>query len=146
MRPMLTDEAVARLPLEFGTDELLADILGNRSTRRHSTALAIVGVAVLCGIAFAIFVPNPFDLAVYRFGGSAVSDGTSLYGVEDPATGRLFTYPPFAALLFVPLAHLPVWLTTATWTALGVAALGGTVLLFLREQRVDLSPRLSSAR
>ena len=109
---------------------------------RRSAALPIVGIAVVYGVVWAFVVPNPFDLAVYRFGGTAVSDGFPLYGTEDPVTGRLFTYPPFAALLFVPLAHLPTWVATAVWTSAGVAALGGTIQLFLHEQGTYLSLRL----
>ena len=106
---------------------------------RFSAALPILGIALLCGVALAFAVPDPFDLAVYRFGGKAVSEGRTLYGAEDPATGRLFTYPPFAGVLFVPLAHVPVALATATWAAAGVAALGVTMHLLLRERGVYLS-------
>jgi alpha-1,2-mannosyltransferase len=45
------------------------------------------------------------DLAVYRAGGAAALHGTSLYAA--PLVGSLpFTYPPFAAALFAPVALL----------------------------------------
>ena len=69
------------------------------------------------------------DLEVYRFGGSAVLHGQSLYAGPDPATGLPFTYPPFAALLLAPVAAVPAWVAASVWTAASVAALA--VLLHL---------------
>lgn len=51
------------------------------------------------------------DLHVYRLGGEAVLHGTSLYGVR--YFGLPFTYPPFAAVIFAPVAALP-WPVAAT--------------------------------
>ena len=73
------------------------------------------------------------DLFVYRYGGRAVLEGWSLYGSDDPVTGLPFTYPPFAALLMVPLAPLPGWASAGLWTALSAAALAAVVLLVRRE-------------
>ena len=136
----LSDGAVAALPLEHGRNELLADIMSTAQRVQVYAALSVLGVALLCGVACALIFPDPFDLAVYRFGGNTVSHGDSLYGAEDPATGRLFTYPPFAALVFVPLAHLPVTFAAAAWTAVGVAALGITIHAFLHEQCRHVGP------
>jgi alpha-1,2-mannosyltransferase len=47
------------------------------------------------------------DLSIYAAGGAAVLHGTPLYQLRF-AFGLRFTYPPFAALLFVPLHWLPV--------------------------------------
>ncbi|MFF2525522.1 glycosyltransferase 87 family protein [Streptomyces liangshanensis] len=44
------------------------------------------------------------DLTVYRAEGRAVLDGRDLYAVRATAAGLPATYPPFAALLFTPLA------------------------------------------
>ncbi|MCD1145991.1 glycosyltransferase 87 family protein [Kocuria sp. LUK] len=73
------------------------------------------------------------DLDVYRLGGAAVVDrhgfADELYGPGlDPAGdgGLPFTYPPFAALLFVPLAYLPEPLTEL---ALVLASTGVAVVL-----------------
>lgn len=44
------------------------------------------------------------DVAVYVRGGHALLDGADLYAVRDQVLP--FTYPPFAAILFVPLALL----------------------------------------
>ncbi|MFI6581460.1 glycosyltransferase 87 family protein [Embleya sp. NPDC050493] len=62
--------------------------------------------------------PSMVDLVVYRVEGLAVRDGIDLYGPLDTPHGLRATYPPFAALLFVPLTYLPADLLLG----LGVAA------------------------
>jgi alpha-1,2-mannosyltransferase len=69
---------------------------------------------------------NTVDLLVYRAAGSSVVDHVSPYtdlvAAGSPVHFLLFTYPPFAALLFVPLAELP--LTVArTIVAVGTVTL-----------------------
>ncbi|WP_109510212.1 glycosyltransferase 87 family protein [Nocardioides speluncae] len=63
------------------------------------------------------------DLSVYRFGGQTLLNGLPLYEGADPATVLPFTYPPFAALLFVPLTVLPWPVLVAVWSAASFAAL-----------------------
>jgi len=60
------------------------------------------------------------DLQVYRAGGEHVLAGTPLYdgGV---LLDLPFVYPPFAAVVFVPLTVLPLPLLKFLWTAAGVA-------------------------
>ena len=72
------------------------------------------------------------DLFVYRYGGRAVLDSLPLYEADDPVTGYPFTYPPFAAVVMVPLALLPVWLSAALWTATSVGALAAVVVVARR--------------
>jgi alpha-1,2-mannosyltransferase len=66
------------------------------------------------------------DLQVYRAGGEHVLAGAPLY-----AGGVLldlpFVYPPFAAVLFAPLALLPLGLLKALWTGAGIALLAYVV-------------------
>ncbi|MDX8029055.1 glycosyltransferase 87 family protein [Lentzea sp. BCCO 10_0856] len=69
------------------------------------------------------------DSAVYRSGALAVLNGEALYGhltaTPDWWVDLPFTYPPIAAVLFLPLALLPiqlVWAVFAAGTALGVGA------------------------
>ncbi|MEU6476226.1 glycosyltransferase 87 family protein [Streptomyces sp. NPDC047017] len=94
--------------------------------------LAVSFVAL--GVLFAALrVPMP-DALVYRAEGAAVLHGRDLYGFEVTA-GRLpATYPPFAAVLFVPTALLPV-------PALKAAFLAGNALLLA--WLVHLSARLA---
>ncbi len=91
-------------------------------------------VLVLLGVtAVAAGLRGDFtDLFVYQYGGQAVLDGLPVYESDDPVTGLPFTYPPFAAVLMVPLAWLPVWLANALWTAASVAALALVVVLVRR--------------
>ena len=72
------------------------------------------------------------DLHVYQHAGGSVLDGTSPYARDDPVTGLPFTYPPFAAVLMVPLAVLPWWLVAALWTGASAGALGACIVLARR--------------
>jgi alpha-1,2-mannosyltransferase len=72
------------------------------------------------------------DLQVYRMGGAAVAHRASLYSAAYPHDGLLFTYPPFAALVFLPL-HLLGWTGGAiAITAASVAALVRSCALLTR--------------
>ena len=73
------------------------------------------------------------DLFVYRYGGRALLDGLPLYGVRDPVMGLPFTYPPFAAVVMVPLALVPAWLAAALWTGASTGALAAVVTVVRRE-------------
>jgi alpha-1,2-mannosyltransferase len=90
------------------------------------TVLAVAGALV-----GAIHGAFP-DLSVYQYGGQAVLDGLPVYESDDPATGYPFTYPPFAAVVMIPLALLPGWLAAALWTGLSIGALAITVVLVRR--------------
>jgi alpha-1,2-mannosyltransferase len=72
------------------------------------------------------------DLHVYQHAGAVVLDGGSLAETRDPVTGLPFTYPPFAALVLVPLAWVPFWVAAACWTATSVAALAAVIAVALR--------------
>jgi alpha-1,2-mannosyltransferase len=102
-----------------------------RSTRLldgPAPVVAVVAVAAVLGGLRGGFT----DLSVYRFAGRAVLDGQPLLGASDPVTGLSFTYPPFAALVMVPLALLPGWLAAAVWTGASVGALAAAVALVRR--------------
>jgi Glycosyltransferase family 87 len=70
-------------------------------------------------IGFAI-VYKPFDLEIYLFGGQAVTHGLRLYLLQ--SHGNWFTYPPFAAALFTPLAALPSVVVRVAWELATVGA------------------------
>jgi alpha-1,2-mannosyltransferase len=70
---------------------------------------------------------SSIDLLVYRAGGHAVLSGHSLYAADFAAVnhspnGLPFTYPPFSALVFVPLAIVPVGLAKVLMVVLNAAA------------------------
>ncbi len=90
--------------------------------------LALVVVAAVVGAVHRDFA----DLFVYRYGGRAVLDGLPLYEADDPVTGYPFTYPPFAAVVMVPVALLPGWLSAALWTGASVGALAAVVIVVRR--------------
>ena len=73
------------------------------------------------------------DLFVYQYGGRALLDGLPVYGSRDPVMGLPFTYPPFAAVVLVPLALLPDWLAAAVSTGASVGALAAVVTVVRRE-------------
>ena len=72
------------------------------------------------------------DLFVYQHAGRTVLDGLPSLRPRDPVTGLTFTYPPFAALVMVPLALMPAWLAAAVWTGASVGALAAVVVLVRR--------------
>jgi alpha-1,2-mannosyltransferase len=106
-------------------------------------AASLAAGCVLVGAAvwwWASRLPLGVDSAVYRAGAMAVLRAEPLYQPlrEAPPWADLpFTYPPVAAILFVPLAVLPVQLGWAGLSVLSVLALGTvvrTVLCHLRPQ------------
>ena len=94
-----------------------------------AVAAAILAVAVGIRLAWALLLPNGFnlvDLHVYvdcsaHLLGGALYDCT--YAEETPEFPLPFTYPPFAALLFFPLHYLPFGVVGVGWLLLTVAAL-----------------------
>lgn len=77
----------------------------------------------------------PFDLKIYRFGGQVLLQGGDIYGPLPDTTNGLnlpFTYPPLAAVLFAPLALLPLWLAHLLFTLTTYVGLAAVVALVLR--------------
>lgn len=66
------------------------------------------------------------DLQVYRMGGAGVGSG-DLYSLSEPAYGLPYTYPPFAAAITAPVAHLPFSVLVLLWTAASVLCLAFVV-------------------
>jgi alpha-1,2-mannosyltransferase len=90
-----------------------------------AAALVLVAQAVVFALwpdAHALLI----DLQVYRAGGEHVLAGAPLYqgGV---LLDLPFVYPPFSAVLFAPLALLPLDVLKALWTAAGIALLAYVV-------------------
>jgi alpha-1,2-mannosyltransferase len=121
--------------------------IGQEVARRWRTrswaARALVSGQVLVLLAFLVSVTNGrlrfpayrVDLSVYRLGSIALLHGQALYGQLPPLeTGEQlpFTYPPFAAILFAPLALLPGWLASVVMTLLTIGLLAVVVVVVLR--------------
>ncbi|MFC5028028.1 glycosyltransferase 87 family protein [Streptomyces sp. DSM 41987] len=67
-------------------------------------ALALAGYALF----FSTYPVPMADMLVYRAEGAAVASGQDLYGFRVTRWNLPATYPPFAALLFVPTTWLPL--------------------------------------
>ena len=101
--------------------------LESRGGRRLVWLTLLLEVAVVGGFAI---VYRPFDLQIYLWGGRAVTEGLRLYLVAPQA--NWFTYPPFAAALFTPLAALPAAVVRVVWELASIGALTWASLLTLR--------------
>lgn len=91
-------------------------------------------VAVLGRVAATVAGPNPYnmiDLKVYIEGARHLTDG-SLYDFTSGKAKLPFTYPPFSALIFAPLAWMPWTLARIFWQIGMLASLPGIVYLTLR--------------
>ncbi len=95
----------------------------------------VVGVAIAAALAVVLaltsidpWMPNiglfagSADLYVYRDGGWRVAQGLPLYATP-VLLGHLYTYPPFSALLFVPVMRVPGGIVDEVWMACNVAVL-----------------------
>jgi len=82
-------------------------------------------VPFLAGPRMGLFT-NGGDLEVYRHGALQVLHGQPLYAAKLPP-GGWFTYPPFAALSFLPLALLNAAVAKALWLVVSFTALVATI-------------------
>jgi len=79
-----------------------------------------VAATTFGGGRFVPWRPLMVDLDVYRRAGTLLLEGGDFYLLPGPLQ---FLYPPFAAVLAVPLALLPTMLVQVCWTVAGVLAL-----------------------
>ena len=102
-----------------------------RGARLLKGPVPVLALVLAAGVAGALR-GGFMDLFVYRYGGRAVLEGLAVYESGDPVTGLPFTYPPFAAVLMVPLSLLPAWLAAALWAGASVGALAAVVVVVRR--------------
>lgn len=102
--------------------------------RRRESAVVLVLAAAVGGVV-AWRTGMFLDLHVYRMGADAALGG-DLYRVRFPTASLPFTYPPFPALLMLPLGWLAWPLAAAVWTAASV----GSLLVALRVTIDHLGP------
>ncbi|MFC4530185.1 glycosyltransferase 87 family protein [Sphaerisporangium dianthi] len=84
-------------------------------------------IALTCALtAFAfnaIYAKGWIDLEVYREGGAAVLRHTSVYDLTVGERWLKFTYSPFAAILFTPLALVGMEIAAGLWVLVSILAL-----------------------
>jgi alpha-1,2-mannosyltransferase len=103
-----------------------------------STLIALLIVGVACGPllfhrVYAVDGLRLVDLGVYRDAGRSVLIGRPLYSYLTPVPQLLpFTYPPFSAIVAVPLALLPMSVTSVIWTLGSLGVLTWLVLVGFR--------------
>lgn len=81
---------------------------------------------------FGFGIYEQLDVRVYQTGAAAILDSQPLYQVTEAISGLGFTYPPAAAIAFVPLAAVPFWLAGALVAAASCAALARICDISLR--------------
>jgi Glycosyltransferase family 87 len=83
-------------------------------------AVYVVLAAEIAGVVWYAVAHTAVDFSVYLWGGHAIIHDGRLY--LDRAHGHWFTYPPFAAVVFVPVSLLPVVAARLLWELVSVAA------------------------
>lgn len=108
--------------------------------RTSWSPLAILAIAASAVLAAAILAQwRQLDFDVYLMGAAHLRYG--LYTVHLARPRLPFTYPPFAAVLFVPLSHLPLRWAQGIWDLVNIGAVG--LLWFV--SLLTLRPGLSRA-
>ena len=95
----------------------------------RAPVVAVVVGAVVVAAAAGALRPGLTDLHVYQQAGRAVLDGVPTVPPRDPVSRLAFTYPPFAALVMVPLALVPFWVAAGVWAGATAAAMAAAVRL-----------------
>jgi uncharacterized membrane protein len=91
-----------------------------------------LGAAVVLVVVFSV-VYKPLDFSVYRWGGQEVTHGLRLYRTRyvQGHDREWFTYPPFAAIVFVPIAAVPAVIGQVGWQLVSLIALACTSVITL---------------
>ncbi|SDD20768.1 glycosyltransferase 87 family protein [Actinokineospora iranica] len=127
------------------TEQALRETRRDRSPRDLAALVFFPVVCVVAGVVgWRLGWHLGVDNAVYRSGAVALLHGEPLYDnlflSDEPSWARLpFTYPPTAALLFVPLALVP---TQVAWGLLGaVSVLAMALVVKLAVEALPSRPR-----
>jgi hypothetical protein len=110
-----------------GTDLKELDITAPWAVRAAWIGLA---AAIVLVVVFSI-VYKPLDFSVYRWGGQQVTHGLRLYLARyfQGHDREYFTYPPFAAIVFIPVAAIPAVIGQVGWQLVSLVALAcGSVI------------------
>ena len=100
--------------------------------RSHGWVWPVISVTIgTTSVTVLAAVHRMIDLGTYLLGGTHAFR-SDLYSVLYPPTHLGFTYPPFAALLFSPLSHMPVRLDQILFSWLSLVALFGVLAISFR--------------
>jgi Glycosyltransferase family 87 len=102
---------------------------GLRGAGRAPAVYGVLGLELAVVVVFAVTY-NALDFRIYMWGGHAVLHDSRLYLAL--AYGHWFTYSPFAAMVFVPVAALPLAVARVLWDLVSVAALAYSCVLILK--------------
>jgi alpha-1,2-mannosyltransferase len=101
-------------------------------TFRRWLPAASSAAGALCLSVYLAVRGDQVDIDVYRMGGRHVF-APDLYTVHFGNSGLLFTYPPFAALLFAFVPRtMGIWSVQCIWAITNVAVLAGLIYLSIR--------------
>lgn len=94
---------------------------------------AALSAAAALGLSLYLALRNyQVDIDVYRMGGQHILS-PDLYSTKFGNSGLLFTYTPFAALLFALLTfNLGIWSLQCAWAVINVVTLGALLYLSIR--------------
>lgn len=109
-------------------------------TDRRVIALAAVSLAAYV-IVRALVDPSMIDFAIYRIEGDAIRSGVDLYSHLNTPQDFQATYPPFAAIVFVPISLIPWQLSQVLANLANLALL---VLVARQSCRLVGAPRIGS--
>ena len=116
---------------------------GSRRLPRWFTGWGPASLSVAAALGYGLFLAlgtYEVDLGVYlRLGGRYIFT-PHLYSLVLPNTGLLFTYPPFAALLFAPWQRVftTVHSVQTVWTICNLAVLIALLVLSIRIVKPDM--------
>jgi alpha-1,2-mannosyltransferase len=132
--------------VDGGTIDEVAENDGEaRASRRPSmswtSAVWLVGSLLSLGMIVRYIVQAAtgklLDLSVFRDAGYAITQHLPLYSEQFPsASGFRFIYPPFAAILFAPMAAVPQRALQIGWSALNLVLLWWILRTVLARLRV----------
>ena len=123
--------ATSTVPVSAGRAERLRSLARRIAawTPRARWTLAVVlilAAAAIPVLRYLVFWPLDqwqVDVEVYREAGVSILTGRPIYSAMTEAPQLLpFTYPPFAAVIAIPLAFLPFGVVGWVWTAAQIAA------------------------
>lgn len=113
-----------------------ASLVSLRAALRPPIASVVVGFGLVMAAAVMAGEGHPgMDSTVYQAGALAVLRGDPLYSplhIPPPWADLPFTYPPVAAILFLPLAPLPMHIVWGVMAAVCALSLGITMRTGLR--------------